>query len=82
MHEIDIAERWLPGADPSRMSATTCLFTETADSHFILDRVGPIVVCSPWSGHGFKFVPVIGGIGAQLAIGNGHGERAWTLRRH
>lgn len=77
---VAYADRWLPGADPRRMTATTCLFTETADGHFILDRVGPIVVCSPCSGHGFKFVPIIGEIAAQLAMGNDHGEQAWRLR--
>lgn len=73
------AERWLPGADSTQMTQTTCLFTETADGHFILDRVGPIIVCSPCSGHGFKFVPVIGELTAQLAMGHDHGESAWHL---
>jgi len=75
----DYADRWLPGADTSVMTQTTCLFTETPDAHFILDRVGPIIVCSPCSGHGFKFVPIIGEITAQLAMGQTHGEHAWYL---
>ena len=73
------AERWLPGADTSRMTSVTCLFTETADSHFILDRVGPFVICSPCSGHGFKFVPIIGELTARLALGEHHREERWTL---
>lgn len=76
---VRYARQWLPGADTSQMTATTCLFTETPDSHFILDRVGPIVVCSPCSGHGFKFLPAIGEITAQLAMGRVHGEDAWLL---
>lgn len=76
---VAYAQRWMPGADTSKMTATTCLFTETSDAHFILDRVGPIVVCSPCSGHGFKFVPAIGEIVAQLSMGRGHGEDAWRL---
>lgn len=75
----DYARRWLPGADPEAMTATTCLFTETVDSHFLIDRAGPIVVCSPCSGHGFKFVPIIGEITAQLAMGVDHGVNAWRL---
>ncbi len=74
------AQRWLPGADTSRMTSVTCLFTETADSHFILDRAGPFVVCSPCSGHGFKFVPVIGELTARLAMGEPQREERWRLR--
>lgn len=75
----EYAEQWLPGADTSQMTATTCLFTETPDSHFILDRIGPIVICSPCSGHGFKFVPAVGEITARLAMGQSHAEDAWRL---
>lgn len=66
----EYAERWLPGADTSQHTAVTCLFTDTADNHFILDRHGPIVVCSPCSGHGFKFAPVIGERTARIALGD------------
>ena len=75
----EYAQRWLPGADASSVSAATCLFTETTDGHFVIDRVGPIVVCSPCSGHGFKFVPAIGAITADLALGIDHGRDYWRL---
>ena len=75
----EYAERWLPGADPDLVTAELCLFTETQDGHFILDRVGPIVVCSPCSGHGFKFVPALGAITADLATGIAHGRDYWLL---
>lgn len=75
----EYAERWLPGADAANVSAATCLFTETTDGHFILDKVGPVVVCSPCSGHGFKFVPMIGAIAADLAIGIDHDREYWRL---
>lgn len=78
----DYAERWLPGADPTQVTAVTCLFTETPDGHFVIDRVGPIVVCSPCSGHGFKFVPAIGAITADLATGVDHGREYWRLPGH
>lgn len=73
------AERWLPGAEASKVSAVTCLFTETKDGHFVIDKVGPVVVCSPCSGHGFKFVPAIGSITADLALGIDHGRDYWRL---
>jgi sarcosine oxidase len=62
------AERF-PGAV---LTATdTCLYTNTDDEDFVLDRAGPIVIGSPCSGHGFKFAPLIGRILADLATG-GH----------
>ena len=35
----------------------------------MLDRIGPVVVASPCSGHGFKFVPLFGRTLADLATG-------------
>jgi sarcosine oxidase len=53
---------------PSR-PPETCLYTNTPDGEFVLDRVGPIVIGSPCSGHGFKFTPLIGLILTALATG-------------
>jgi len=75
----DYAHRWLPGADTSIASAVSCLFTMTDDSHFLLDRRGPVVVMSPCSGHGFKFTPVIGAIGADVVEGADPWAREWRL---
>jgi glycine/D-amino acid oxidase-like deaminating enzyme len=61
-----VIERF-PAANETPHHAETCLYTNTADEHFILERHGPIVVGSPCSGHGFKFAPVIGSRLAQLA---------------
>ena len=73
------AERWLPGADITEASAVSCLFTMTDDSHFILDRRGPVVVMSPCSGHGFKFTPILGAIAADVAAGADTWAREWRL---
>jgi sarcosine oxidase len=35
----------------------------------VLDRIGPLVIGSPCSGHGFKFTPLIGSVLADLATG-------------
>ena len=40
--------------------AETCLYTNTADERFVLERHGRIVVGSACSGHAFKFMPVVG----------------------
>jgi sarcosine oxidase len=52
---------------PAPVSIETCLYTSTADTRFILERHGPIVVCSACSGHGFKFAPAVGTRVAELA---------------
>jgi sarcosine oxidase len=62
-------ETWLPGAVPRATRADSCLYTTTPDESFVLRRSGPVVVCSPCSGHGFQFVPVIGRLTAELASG-------------
>ena len=47
----------------------TCLYSTTPDDDFVLDRVGPLVIASPCSGHGFKFTPLIGEVLADLVTG-------------
>jgi sarcosine oxidase len=64
---VDYVERWLPGVDPSPVTRTLCLYSNTADDDFVIDRIGPIVVGSPCSGHGFKFTPLVGRLLADLA---------------
>ena len=66
---LDYAREWIPGVDPNAVTEATCLYTTTPTEDFILDRTGPIVVCSPCSGHGFKFAPLIGELVAGLAEG-------------
>jgi sarcosine oxidase len=56
-----------PTADATPHLTETCLYTNTDDEEFILDRHGPIVVGSPCSGHGFKFAPLNGQRLAALA---------------
>ena len=75
----DYARRWLPGADTDVASAVSCLFTMTDDSHFILDRRGPVVVMSPCSGHGFKFTPLLGAIAADVVDGSDTWAGEWRL---
>lgn len=64
-----VAERY-PRADPIPVEVQTCLYTNTPDDNFILERFGPVIVGSPCSGHGFKFAPLIGERLARLALGD------------
>ena len=62
-----VAERF-PDVDPDPVDAQTCLYTTTADQHFVLERRGRVVVGSACSGHGFKFAPAVGRRLAELAL--------------
>jgi sarcosine oxidase len=62
-----VRERF-PDVDPNPVGAQTCLYTSTADQHFILERRGRVVVGSACSGHGFKFAPAVGRRLAALAL--------------
>ena len=62
---------FFPDADGDVLALRTCLFTNTPDEHFIIDRLPDapqIIVASPCSGHGFKFSSAIGEILADLAM--------------
>lgn len=72
----DYVAEWFPGADPSPLHVDSCLYTNTPDEEFVLRRWGNVVVCSPCSGHGFKFVPAIGEAVARLATQERETSRA------
>jgi sarcosine oxidase len=66
--------RYIPDADGPLLSMAVCMYTNTPDSHFIIDRLGGagcahdnVTVACGFSGHGFKFSSVIGEILADLA---------------
>jgi sarcosine oxidase len=62
-----VRERF-PDVEPEPVEAQSCLYTTTADEHFVLDRRGRVVVGSACSGHGFKFAPAVGRRLAALAL--------------
>ena len=65
-------ERCLPGLNGPVASARVCLYTNTPDQHFVIDRhpsLPNVVYAGGFSGHGFKFAPVVGEILADLALG-------------
>ncbi len=83
--EVDAMRRHLaarvPGLAGRCLDARVCLYTDSPDEHFVLgthpedDR---IVVAAGFSGHGFKFVPVVGEICADLTLA-GHTEHPVEL---
>ena len=65
------ADRYMPQAHGGVRSSLVGIYTMTPDNHFIIDRhpkFQNLVYATGFSGHGFKFTPVIGEILADLAL--------------
>ncbi|AHG93512.1 FAD dependent oxidoreductase (plasmid) [Gemmatirosa kalamazoonensis] len=63
---------FLPDADGAHAESAVCMYTNTPDEHFVVDRhpAWPqVIVASACSGHGFKFSSAIGEILADMALG-------------
>lgn len=65
---------------PEVVRTQVCMYCNTPDGHFV---IGPmpgsprIVLCGPMAGHGFKFSPLVGAIGADLVI---DGQTRYDIR--
>ncbi|MBJ8346692.1 N-methyl-L-tryptophan oxidase [Antrihabitans sp. YC2-6] len=73
-HEIqemrDRVGELLPALDGPSVHSATCMYSNTPDQHFVIARhpdCANVTVACGFSGHGFKFVPVVGEILADLA---------------
>ena len=67
-------EEYIPLANGKLIDSRVCVYTNTPDLDFIIDfypNDENIIICSPCSGHGFKFTPAIGEICSELVINNG-----------
>ncbi len=67
-------EEYIPLANGKLIDSRVCVYTNTPDFDFIIDfypNDENIIICSPCSGHGFKFTPAIGEICSELVINNG-----------
>lgn len=65
----EVLKRFMPAAAGRLRATAACLYTNTPDEHFILDRhplYPQVVVVSPCSGHGFKFSSVVGEVATAL----------------
>lgn len=69
---IDFMNRFIPDGHEATLTMKTCLYTNTPDYNFILDYLPgydkDVAIAAGFSGHGFKFVSVIGEIMADLAM--------------
>ena len=78
--ELDVREQaqvasflshFLPAVSSEATDHAVCLYSMTADEHFVIDRHpehAQVVFAAGLSGHGFKFTSVLGSILADLAI--------------
>ncbi len=80
------AARYFPDGAGETLALKTCLYTNTPDRHFIVDRhpeYPQVVIGGGFSGHGFKFCSVMGEILADLALmgTTAHDTGAFKLAR-
>jgi sarcosine oxidase len=62
--------RYFPKANGSTLSLVPCMFTMTPDKFFIIDMLPEtpqVSIAAGFSGHGYKFCPVVGEVMADLA---------------
>lgn len=78
VHQDDVTavraalDQALPGAAGDYLAGKVCMYELSADQHFIIathPRDADVLVVAGFSGHGFKFAPVIGQIVADMATG-------------
>ena len=63
--------KFLPEVSPQATDHTVCLYSMSADEHFIVDRHPEheqVVFAAGLSGHGFKFTSVLGSLLAELTV--------------
>jgi sarcosine oxidase len=66
-----ILRRLMPAIDTAPHASAVCLYTNTPDSHFLIDfhpQLPQVLLASICSGHGFKFSSAIGEILADLLL--------------
>lgn len=82
-----LLERYVPALAGAHRRAEVCLYTNSRDGHFVLDRHPDhpaVVVASPCNGFGFKFASVVGEILADLLLDRApkHDLTPFRLDRH
>lgn len=63
--------RFWPAANGELLDRIVCIYTNTPDHHFLIDRHPAderVILASPCSGHGFKFAPAIGELLMRLTL--------------
>lgn len=86
LYEADVApvlacaRQVLPYLQPQVTDHATCLYEMSPDEHFVVDRHPrwpQVAIGAGFSGHGFKFAPVVGDVLADLAL---RGRTGWPTQ--
>ena len=67
----NVLDTYMPGASGPVKWTLTCMYTNTPDTHFVLDHhptYPNVVIGCGFSGHGFKFASVIGEVLSEMAL--------------
>lgn len=75
-------QSWFPGLDPDRSIEISCLYDNTDNGDFVIDRVGPVTFATGFNGEGFKFVPLIGRMLSDIAQGTTDPPPIFSVARH
>ena len=68
---IEFLETYMPTLSTTPARHTVCFYTRTLDRHFVVDHHpehSHVAIAAGFSGHGFKFTPVLGATLADLAL--------------
>ncbi len=72
----NVLDTYMPGASGPVLRTLTCMYSNTPDTHFVIDHhpsLPNVVLACGFSGHGFKFVSAVGETLADLALdGSSH----------
>jgi sarcosine oxidase len=67
-----VLDKYFPGVFESMLSSKICLYANSPDEDFIIDKLPGheehVTIACGFSGHGFKFVSIVGEILADLAM--------------
>ena len=65
------AARYFPGGAGPTILLKACIFTNSPDEHFVIDRLpdaSQVSIAAGFSGHGYKFCSLVGEVMADLAL--------------
>lgn len=71
-HLSAFTKEYIPGAIEKINDTATCMYSNSPDEHFVIDHIPgtdkQVAVAWGFSGHGFKFVSVVGEVLADLVV--------------
>jgi glycine/D-amino acid oxidase-like deaminating enzyme len=80
----EFLHRHMPDVDPTPLASEVCQYTLTPNRHFLIDRLPGqpnVTVACGFSGHGYKFAPVVGELLSDLAFNNASPWHAAIFQR-